>query len=90
MESKKRSLIKSLTWRMIGIINLGLITWVFTKNLETTTIITVLFHSINLILYFFHERLWERIEWGFMNKNGLSKQDEKRMLERLKKLGYIE
>ena len=90
MESKKRSLIKALAWRTVGIFVLGGITWGFTKNIEATTKITFLFHTINLILYYIHERMWEGIEWGFKNKSDLSDTEREMMINRLRKLGYVE
>jgi uncharacterized membrane protein len=32
--------------------------------LEQTSWITITFHSIRLVLYYFHERGWENVEWG--------------------------
>lgn len=90
MESKKRSLTKALVWRSVGIIVLGAITWGFTKNVEATTKITLLFHTINLILYYVHERAWEGIEWGLMKKSDLSDNERDIMINRLRKLGYVE
>ena len=63
-DTKIRSWAKAFTWRVVGIIILGWITWLFTKDWGETTIITVTFHSIRLILYYVHERLWEKIRWG--------------------------
>ena len=90
MESKKRSMVKSIVWRIIGIILLGGITWVFTRDIETTTIITVLFHSIRLVLYYVHERIWDRIEWGYNKADELPPEESDRIRERLRRLGYIE
>ena len=90
MESRKRSMVKSVMWRLIGVFVLGVITWVITKNVEATTTITVLFHTINFILYYFHERFWERIEWGFLKKTELSSVEQEKIMERLRKLGYID
>jgi len=64
MESHARSWMKSVTWRVIGIIILGGISFMITRNWEQTTIITLIFHTVRLILYYFHERAWERISWG--------------------------
>lgn len=64
MDTKKRSLVKSITWRVIGIIILSLISYLITKSWQEMTIITVLFHSIRFFLYYFHERIWEHISWG--------------------------
>jgi len=63
-ETRTRSWTKSLTWRILGIIILWAIAWTFTNDLESTTIITVIFHGIRVILYYYHERLWLKIKWG--------------------------
>ena len=90
LESKKRSLVKSLVWRIIGIFVLGAITWAFTQNVEVTTAVTIIFHTIRFILYYIHERAWDKIEWGLVKKNELSEKEETEMMEKLKRLGYLE
>ncbi|MBI2850222.1 MAG: DUF2061 domain-containing protein [Chloroflexi bacterium] len=64
VDTPRRSWVKSITWRIMGIFILGGITWLFTHSWEKTTWITVTFHSIRLVLYYYHERVWERISWG--------------------------
>ena len=63
-ESRKRSWAKSLLWRLIGIFVLGAIAWAITGNWAQMTVITVLFHSIRLVMYYWFERWWDRISWG--------------------------
>lgn len=63
-ETKKRSWIKSIVWRLIGILILGGITWLITRSWEQTSAITIFFHAIRLILYYYHERAWDDVEWG--------------------------
>ncbi|MEK7352885.1 MAG: DUF2061 domain-containing protein [Chloroflexota bacterium] len=64
VDSHKRSWVKSITWRIIGIFILGGITWAFTRDWEQTSWITITFHTIRLVLYYYHERVWERVKWG--------------------------
>jgi len=90
MESKKRSVMKSISWRLLGIIILGGITWFLTESWEITATVTILFHIIRVILYYFHERLWDGIEWGLKDKNELTEKEKKRMMKRLRRLGYID
>ena len=59
-----RSWAKSITWRVAGIIILGGLSWLFTRGWRETALITITFNAIRLILYYFHERAWERISWG--------------------------
>jgi len=64
LDTRLRSLVKSATWRIMGIFVLGAISWVITGNWIETTYITVAFNAIQIVLYYFHERLWERAKWG--------------------------
>jgi uncharacterized membrane protein len=64
MDTKKRSLLKSLTWRAIGILILSVIAFSITNDWKEMTGITLLFHSIRFVLYYLHERIWEHITWG--------------------------
>ena len=64
VDTHARSWVKSITWRVIGIFILGGITWFFTHDWEQTSLITITFHSIRLVLYYYHERAWQRIGWG--------------------------
>lgn len=63
-DTKLRSWTKSIVWRIIGIFLLGGITYLIIGNWEATTIITLTFHGIRLVLYYYHERVWGKIKWG--------------------------
>jgi len=64
VDTNLRSWCKSITWRIIGIVILGGLTWLFTHSWAETTLITITFHGIRLVLYYFHERVWEKVGWG--------------------------
>ncbi|HPD13951.1 MAG TPA: DUF2061 domain-containing protein [Planctomycetota bacterium] len=64
MESRLRSLTKSVSWRIIGIIMQLFITYAFTRDWSNTLGITSIFQTLRFLLYYFHERAWERITWG--------------------------
>ena len=74
-ESRRRTIVKSLAWRVIGIgwtwVGAYIIilmvppTW---KNAAIiATLIVVYHHSTRMIMYYFYERLWARISWGKYN-----------------------
>ena len=69
-EMKRRSWLKSITWRIIGIVILGGISWLFTRDWEQTSLITISFHAIRLVLYYLHERWWDNCEWGRIKVSG--------------------
>ncbi len=64
VDTKLRSWVKSIVWRVIGIVILGALAWLFTRDWLETSLITITFHAIRVVLYYFHERAWERIDWG--------------------------
>jgi len=62
-EEKKRAIAKSISYRIICIISLAIVTYVFTGDLIQMTSIVVVFQTIQTFIYYFHERLWERVQW---------------------------
>ena len=61
-DNKRRSMLKSIMWRLFGVFWLALITWFFTKNLAQTTLTTVIHHGIFLVVFYLHERAWQKIK----------------------------
>ena len=98
MDSKKRSWVKAITWRMVGIVLLGSISYLVTGDWKEMSAITLLFHGIQTVLYYYHERLWEKISWGRAKHplanipvcRSLDPEDLRVVEEKLKALGYIE
>ena len=64
VDASARSWAKSLTWRVVGVFILGGISYAATRDWGKTTAITLIFHVIRTLLYYVHERLWERVRWG--------------------------
>jgi adenylylsulfate kinase len=62
--SKKRSLVKSLTWRAIALATTFVSIYIITGKIEFALQGTVLTNTINFILYYAHERGWNNIQWG--------------------------
>ena len=73
-DSPQRSLMKTISWRLIASATTFSITLVVfllklgdtdtTMLLGTVTLITILDMIAKLIFYYLHERLWTNIEWG--------------------------
>lgn len=76
-ESKRRTIVKTIVWRIIGVIwtFLGVYLIIlfipdkYTTALILTTLITAYHHSTRMILYYFYERIWLKIKWGITNTN---------------------
>jgi uncharacterized membrane protein len=64
MVSKKRSLAKSLTWRVIAVISTFVIGYAMTGSWSFALSLTLVSNIINFVLYYIHERLWLQVKWG--------------------------
>ena len=64
MDTKRRSLFKSLTWRVFATILMTFITYLFIGSLATAGTLTVIYQLIQTFMYYFHERLWHYVSWG--------------------------
>ena len=62
--SRKRSLIKSITWRIIASLDTFIIAWFITGELSWAGSIASLEILTKTFLYYFHERGWNYIFWG--------------------------
>ncbi len=56
----RRSIVKSVVWRVIGIALLGGLGYAVTGNVMETLVITISFNGIRTVLYVVHEEVWER------------------------------
>ena len=63
-ETKKRSITKSLSFRVLIILSDLVIVYVLTKKVTATIAITVFTNVASTIFYFLHERVWNSITWG--------------------------
>lgn len=57
-DSHLKSGMKSVVWRIIGVFWLAMITWFFTRNWITVSIVTFIHHGTFLIVFYLHERAW--------------------------------
>lgn len=77
VESKKRHLLKTITWRIIGTIDTMVLAWVISGNPLTGFSIGVAEILTKMILYYLHERTWYKIDFGL---------EKRRRLKRWKKI----
>ncbi len=64
VESKRRSLAKAVSWRVIASITTAVITWGLTGAPTLAVKVGLLDSATKLFGYFLHERLWARIKFG--------------------------
>ncbi len=59
-----RSVAKTISWRVVGTIDTITISWFVTGALTLAFSIGAIELVTKMVLYFFHERLWNMITWG--------------------------
>ena len=64
MDKPKRSLVKTITWRITGSGATFAISYAISGNFTIAGSIASIQLVANTILYFIHERVWDRIAWG--------------------------
>jgi len=64
-ETKTRSLIKGISWRIIAIIMTLAICFMFTGNLLSSIGITSVGAVSSFGAYYIHERIWTKVSWGY-------------------------
>jgi uncharacterized membrane protein len=63
-ERPLRSVVKAISWRIIGTLDTIIISWVITDKISMALTIGSIELITKMVLYFFHERLWNLIKWG--------------------------
>lgn len=67
-EKPQRHIAKAITWRVIASLTTFLLGWLITGNLDFGLIIGASDAIIKIILYFFHERAWQKSSFGLKSE----------------------
>ena len=68
-DSNKRHIIKTFSWRGIGTLDTILFGWLFTGDPFTGLKIGGIETASKILLYFAHEKLWYKINFGLKRRN---------------------
>ncbi|EPR72649.1 Conserved hypothetical protein probably involved in assimilatory sulfate reduction [Winogradskyella psychrotolerans RS-3] len=63
-ENIKRSIVKTVSWRVVGTLATVTISYLVTGTLALAFSIGGIELVSKMVLYFFHERTWNSIKWG--------------------------
>ena len=67
-ESKARSIVKTISWRILGSLITSFTVYFLTGSMGIGTTVFFVNILINTTIYFIHERVWSRIKWGYNGK----------------------
>ena len=63
-DTARRSLVKTVSWRLTGSGATFLISYLIAGDFAVAGTIAVIQLISNTLLYFVHERIWNKIGWG--------------------------
>ena len=63
-ESFRRSVVKTITYRVVILILDFTVIYLFTRQIEIAVSFMILSNVYTTLAYFFHERIWDKIKWG--------------------------
>ena len=72
-DSNKRHILKTFTWRGVGTLDTVLFGWLITGNPFTGLKIGGVETISKMLLYFLHEKLWYKINFGLNRRNKLKR-----------------
>ncbi len=97
METKTRSLLKSVSYRVFASIVTAFIVYIATEKLLLAVGLGVLDSTVKILVFFLHERMWMAIPFGRIKhpleeiqvKKPLTQEDKKVIESQLKNMGYL-
>lgn len=69
LESRKRHIAKTITWRLIGTLDTMILAWVISGDPLIGLKIGFAEVVTKMLLYYFHERFWYKINYGLPSRN---------------------
>lgn len=70
MVSRKRHVLKTISWRIIGTLDTMILSWIITGSFKIGLAIGGVEVITKMVLYYFHERAWYRFsKYGVKKTN---------------------
>jgi len=97
-EKHFRTLFKTMSWRALATLTTMSIVYIFTGEMLLSVGVGAVEVVAKMILYYFHERIWNVLTWGtwshplseFQITQDLTDLDRDIIREKLRELGYME
>lgn len=92
----KRTLLKTITFRIIATTTTMLIFYIFTDNIALSVGVGIVDTILKMFIYYFHEQAWNRISYGksihplsdIILKKKITPADKEVIKMKLKELGF--
>jgi adenylylsulfate kinase len=63
-ETHARSVVKAVSWRVMGTLATTLLVWIFTRQFTLALWVGALEFVSKIVIYWVHERIWDRLRFG--------------------------
>ena len=74
-ETRKRSIVKAVTYRSLATIATFTLAFAFTGSIEIATSIGLLDFVVKFAIYFINERLWNLTSWGYLKTEKVTQKE---------------
>ena len=64
MDSTQRTIGKAISWQLLGLIVMTLLSYYFTGSVSDDISLSVTSMLSGVVFYIIHEKIWQRIQWG--------------------------
>lgn len=64
MDTHTRSVFKGITWRIVGTLDTMVLVFLFSGRVSLAALVGTTEAFTKIILFWVHERAWQRIHWG--------------------------
>jgi len=64
METRTRSIVKAVSWQLVGLVTMTLLAFVVTGDLGAAGSLAIIGAISGFMCFFIHERVWAHIRWG--------------------------
>jgi len=64
MEHPKRTLAKTVTWRIIALLITTGVVYAYSGDFTKSLTVGVVANLLKMVLYYMHERVWNRVQFG--------------------------
>lgn len=68
METQLRTIAKTISWRILGTLLTSMIAWILSGDKLIGLSIGMLDCLVKIVVYYSHERLWNKIDFGYRRK----------------------
>ncbi len=64
MDQRKRTVVKAITWQLMGFVVMIFLGYLTTGSISAASGLALATFAVGTVTYICHERVWAKISWG--------------------------